>query len=82
MPVTSYRNTCRAICGRGWRSVSSSSRRTATDADVPLNLQALIERCYHHGRYDDINYRADPHPPLEPADAAWANELLAAAGLR
>jgi hypothetical protein len=48
------------------------------DADVPLNLQALIDRCYHHGRYDDIDYRAALVPPLEPAEAAWANELLAA----
>ena len=53
-----------------------------TDADVPLNLQALVDRCYHHGRYDDIDYRADPHPPLEPWEAAWANEWLAAKGLR
>ena len=53
-----------------------------TDVDVPLNLQALIERCYHHGRYDDIDYSAALNPPLEPADAAWANELLAAKGLR
>ena len=53
-----------------------------TDADVPLNLQTLIERCYHHGRYDDINYRVAPHPPLEPPDAAWAEELLAAKTLR
>lgn len=53
-----------------------------TDADVPLDLQALIERCYHHGRYDDIDYRTDPNPPLEPAEAAWAGELLAAQGLR
>jgi hypothetical protein len=53
-----------------------------TDADVLLNFQALIDRCYHHGRYDDIDYRAPPNPPLESADAAWANELLAAQGLR
>ncbi len=54
----------------------------ALDADVPLNLQALIERCYHHGRYDDLDYRAAPHPPLDPADTAWALELLATAGRR
>jgi hypothetical protein len=52
------------------------------DADVPLNLQALIDRCYHHGRYDDIDYRAAPNPPLEPAEAAWADEWLSARGLR
>ena len=53
-----------------------------TDADVPLNLQTLVDRCYHHGRYDDIDYHADPNPPLEPAEAAWANEWLSAKGLR
>lgn len=52
------------------------------DADVPLNLQALVDRCYHHGRYDDIDYRAEPNPPLEPAEAAWANQWLSAKGLR
>lgn len=49
---------------------------------MPLNLQALIDRCYHHGRYDDIDYRATPNPPLEPAEAAWASELLKVQGLR
>ena len=53
-----------------------------TDPDVPLNLQALIERCYHNGRYDDINYRADPNPPLSSEDAAWASDLLSGKGLR
>jgi len=47
------------------------------DADVPLNLQGLIDRCYRHGRYDDIDYRAALVPSLEPAEAAWASELLA-----
>jgi hypothetical protein len=53
-----------------------------TDADVPLNLQALIDCCYRNGRYDDIDYRAAIHPPLMPSDAAWATELLSAKGLR
>ena len=48
------------------------------DADVLLNLQALIDRCYHHGRYDDIDYRVPLNPPLDSADVAWADELLAA----
>jgi hypothetical protein len=52
------------------------------DVDVPLDLQMLIDRCYHHGRYDDIDYRADPDPPLPPDDAAWAHELLVNQGLR
>lgn len=53
-----------------------------TDADVPLDLQAIIDRCYHNGRYDDTDYRSPPSPPLDPDDAAWANELLAGKGLR
>src|SRR5207249_3313977 len=29
-----------------------------TDADVPLDLQALVEQCYHKGRYEvDLDYR-------------------------
>lgn len=53
-----------------------------TDPDVPLNLQSLIDRCYHHGRYDDINYRVDLLPPLEPAEAAWVHDWLTAQGRR
>jgi hypothetical protein len=53
-----------------------------TDPDAPLILQAIIDRCYHNGRYNDINYRADPSPPLTPHDAEWAAELLTAKGLR
>ena len=50
--------------------------------DLPPNLQALADRCYHHGGYDDIDYHADPKPPLEPAAAAWATEWLVDQGLR
>lgn len=53
-----------------------------SDADVVLDLQALIDLCYHHGRYDDIDYKADPVPALEGEDAAWADGLLRAAGKR
>jgi len=53
-----------------------------SDVDVPLDLQLLIDRCYHNGRYDDLNYRVDPNPPLDSDDAPWAIELLAAKGLR
>jgi len=92
----SHRTTYQVCVTRGSRPRSPEVYRAAlreplpvirvplrpTDADVPLNLQALIDRCYHHGRYDDIDYRADSSPPLEPADAVWADELLVAAGLR
>lgn len=54
-----------------------------TDPDVTLNLQELIDLCYRRGRYyAAIDYRQDPDPPLGPADARWADELLRAAGLR
>jgi hypothetical protein len=54
-----------------------------TDADVQMNLQALIEECYRKGRYEgDVDYRLDPDPPLRGTDAEWALELLRGKGLR
>jgi hypothetical protein len=54
-----------------------------TDADVPLDLQALIEQCYRRGRYEgNINYRLDPDPPLSGPEAEWTLELLRGKGLR
>jgi hypothetical protein len=92
----SHRTTYQVCVTRGWRPRSHEVYRAPlreplptirvplrqTDPDVPLNLQALIDRCYHNGRYDDINYRAEPNPPLVPEDVAWAQELLSAKGLR
>ena len=53
------------------------------DADVPLELQTLIDQCYLNGRYeDDINYRRDPDPPLTGADARWVAALLRKKGLQ
>ena len=49
-----------------------------TDQDVPLDLQAIIDRCYRNGRYDDIDYSIDPSPPLKELDRAWIEKLLAA----
>ena len=40
-----------------------------TDADVPLDLQSLVEQCYRNGGYDaDIDYRSPPVPPLADDD--------------
>ncbi len=50
------------------------------DADVPLDLQDLIERCYRSGRYDDLDYGSGLEPPLSPEDEAWARELLRSSG--
>jgi hypothetical protein len=52
------------------------------DADVGLDLQGLIERVYAAGGHDDIDYTQPPRPPLEGADAVWADALLRRAGLR
>ncbi len=51
-----------------------------SDRPVPLDLQALLDKCYANGRYDDIDYTEPPVPALEPEDAAWAEFVLKACG--
>ncbi len=47
------------------------------DADVPLDLNAVLRAAYENAAYDlSIDYRRDPEPPLSRADAAWAAKLL------
>jgi hypothetical protein len=54
-----------------------------SDADAPVNLQRLIEQCYENGSYtDDLDYRAEPDPPLSANDAQWADALLRKEGKR
>jgi hypothetical protein len=53
-----------------------------TDPDARLDLQELIDKTYENGRYDDIDYSADPVPPLSSTDAKWADRLLREKGLR
>ncbi len=52
------------------------------DADVTLDLQAILDECYRKGGYDDINYRAAPSPRLDLDDEVWADALLREKGLR
>ncbi len=53
------------------------------DADVPLDLQALVEQCYRNGAYEGtLDYAVDPDPPLSGADEDWADERLHEKGLR
>lgn len=55
----------------------------APDPDALLDLQYLFNRVYGNGPYSRmIDYRMDPEPPLDGPDAAWADGLLQAAGLR
>lgn len=48
----------------------------ATDRDVALDLQQLVDTCYERGRYASLDYRRPLNPPLAPEDAAWMEELL------
>jgi hypothetical protein len=49
------------------------------DGEVPLDLQAVFDRCYDTGPYDDILDRGKPPvPPLSPEQAEWAKGLLSA----
>jgi hypothetical protein len=53
------------------------------DADVPLDVQALVEQCYRNGAYEGtLSYAADPDPPLLGAERDWADEWLHEKGLR
>jgi hypothetical protein len=72
-----YRTTYQVCVTRGWKPRAHEVYRIPlreplpktgvplrpTDPDAPLNLLALIDRRYHHGRYGDINFRVDPPPP-------------------
>jgi hypothetical protein len=53
------------------------------DAEPRLDLGQALTSVYDQGSYDlALDYRRGPVPPLEPADAAWADALLRNAGLR
>ncbi len=92
----SHRTTYQICVVRGWKPDAYELYRAPLreplpsirvplreqDTDVPLDLQMLIDRCYHHGRYDDIDYRAALTPPLKPDDESWAHERLGRPGLR
>jgi hypothetical protein len=53
-----------------------------SDRPILLDLQALIDQCYHNGRYDDIDYTEPPIPPLSVEDASWAETSLKGAAKR
>ena len=53
------------------------------DPPLPLDVQRLVADTYADDRYGQtLDYAADLTPPLSPADAAWADGLLRAAGRR
>jgi len=53
-----------------------------SDAEVPLDLQSLIDQCHENGGYDTIDYRRPLRPPLDAADLTWTEEWLRSKGLR
>jgi hypothetical protein len=54
-----------------------------TDADVPLDLQPLLDRCFDNGGYEaDLDYEGEPEPALAADDAGWADALLREKGHR
>lgn len=90
-----YRTPYKVCVHRGWKAKAEIYRLPLrerlpviriplrqTDADVPLDLQALIVQVYRHGRYDDIDYTLPPVPALEPEDNVWADAVLRAAARR
>lgn len=45
-------------------------------ATVVLELQSLVHDVYDAGGYEDYLYETAIEPPLSPADAAWASEVV------
>jgi hypothetical protein len=53
------------------------------DPDARLDLQAVLNTAYDRAAYDlQLDYRAEPRPPLRPEQADWAAALLRDKGLR
>ena len=49
------------------------------DADAALDLQAVLGRAYDRGAYEvDVDYDADPVPPLTGDTAAWGRSVVSA----
>jgi hypothetical protein len=53
----------------------------ASDSDVVLDWQLLIDQCHERGRYHLLNYRLELDPPLEAEEAAWVEQRLHEHGL-
>jgi hypothetical protein len=52
------------------------------DGDVQLDLQALVDRAWRNGPGDTLDYTSPLDPPLSPAEAEFAEQVLKAAGKR
>ena len=47
-----------------------------TDVPVALDLQQVMDRLYDDGPFESLDYSRPCDPPLPPADAEWAAELI------
>ena len=55
----------------------------AGDPDLPVDLRPILDAVYDLGTYDDdLDYNADPTPPLSKKQSAWADTMLRGKGLR
>ena len=87
----------RILVRRGWEQTQAarptlSVRNPLPEVQVPLRrdepparlaIGELLPAIYDRARYNlRLDYRQPPDPPLSSEDAAWAEELLSAAGLR
>jgi hypothetical protein len=53
------------------------------DGFAALDLQSVLNTAYDRAGYDlELDYRADPIPPLEGEWNGWAHRLLQKKGLR
>lgn len=53
------------------------------DDEPTLDLNHVVHELYSRARFDlRLDYTAEPEPPLDEEDAAWADEVLHEAGLR
>ena len=52
------------------------------DADVTLDVQAIVDEAYAKGAGRRLDYARDCTPPLTGGEATWADRLLRAAGRR
>jgi hypothetical protein len=48
----------------------------AGDPEPTVDLQTLLHRVYDAAGYEMSIYDSDPEPPLSPADAVWAVQIL------
>ncbi len=52
----------------------------SSDPNAKVDLKALLDRIYDAAGYEEYLYTAQPDPALPDADAAWAGQVLFAAG--